>query len=103
MKQICPGTIIALIYQSRRRSADKVKDICAGIFAAYGLDINNYNKELPSHLKSGHDPVPKDLEDAARNLSIDEIDEWFERYVIPLIHNEKHEALVRAIETGVRT
>ena len=68
MKQICPGTIIALIYQSRRRSADKVKDICAGIFAAYGLDINNYNKELPSHLKSGHDPVPKDLEDAARNL-----------------------------------
>lgn len=102
MKQICLGTMITLIYQSRKRSTDKVKDICAGIFAAYGLDINNYNKELPSHLKSCHDPVPKDLEDAARNLSIDEIDEGFDKYVIPLIHNEKHEALVRAERAVLR-
>ena len=68
MKQICLGTMITLIYQSRRRNADKVKDICCGIFAAYGLDINAYNAGLPSHLKSGHDPVPKDLEDAAKTL-----------------------------------
>lgn len=34
MKQICLGTMITLIYQSRRRNTDKVKDICAGIFAA---------------------------------------------------------------------
>lgn len=25
---------------------------------AYDLDITSYNKELPSYLKSGHDPVP---------------------------------------------
>lgn len=42
MKQICMDTMITLIYQSRRRNADKVKDICGGIFAAYGLDINIY-------------------------------------------------------------
>ena len=70
MKQICPGTMITLIYQSRKRNTDKVKDICSGIFAAYGLDIDSYNDGLPSHLKSGHDPAPKDLIDAAKSLSI---------------------------------
>lgn len=102
MKHICLGTMITLIYQSRRRNADKVKDICNGIFAAYGLDINSYNVGLPSHLKSGHDSVPKDLIEAARRRSIDEIDEGFEKFVIPLIHNEKHEALLRAIRDVLR-
>ena len=102
MKQICPGTMITLIYQSRKRNADKVKDICSGIFAAYGLDIDSYNDGLPSHLKSGHDPAPKDLIDAAKSLSIDEIDVGFDKYVVPLIHNEKHEALVRAIRAILR-
>ena len=72
MKQICLGTMITLIYQSRTRSADTIKSVCGGIFAAYGLDINNFNKELPSHLKSGHDPVPGDLLAAARSTNIDE-------------------------------
>lgn len=102
MKQICLGTMITLIYQSRRRSSDKVKDIRAGIFAAYGLDINSYNTGLLSHLKSGHDPVPKDLEDVAKSLSINTIDEGFEKYVVPLIYNEKHEALIRAIRGVLR-
>lgn len=55
MKRICFGTIITLIYQSRTRSADTIKSMCDGIFAAYYLDITSYNKELPSHLKSGHE------------------------------------------------
>lgn len=66
MKQICLGTIITLIYQSRTRSADTIKSVCGGIFAAYGLDINIYNKGLPSHLKSGHDPVPVELISVAK-------------------------------------
>lgn len=102
MKRICLGTMITLLYQSRMRSADKIKTVCGGIFAAFGLDIDNYNKELPSHLKSGHDPAPGDLVDAARALSIEEIDKGFEDYVIPLIHNEKHEAVFRAIKDILR-
>lgn len=102
MKRICLGTMITLLYQSRMRSADKIKTVCGGIFAAFGLDIENYNKELPSHLKSGHDPVPGDLIDAARNLSIEDIDRGFEEYVLPLIHNEKHEAVFRAIKDILR-
>lgn len=102
MKQICPGTMITLIYQSRKRNADKVKDICSGSFAAYGLDIDSYNDGLPSHLKSGHDPATKDLIDATKSLSIDEIDVGFDKYVVPLIHNEKHEALVCAIRAILR-
>lgn len=50
MKRVCLGTIITLLYQSRIRSADKIKTVCGGIFAAFGLDIDNFNKELPSHL-----------------------------------------------------
>lgn len=102
MKRICLGTMITLLYQSRMRSADKIKTVCSGIFAAFGLDIENFNKELPRHLKSGHDPAPGDLIDAARNLSIEDIDRGFEEYVLPLIHNEKHEAVFRAIKDILR-
>lgn len=73
MKQMCLGTMITLIYQSRKRSADKIKDICAWIFAAYDLDIADFNNELPSQLKSGHDPVPTDLIAKARSLDIEEV------------------------------
>lgn len=102
MKRICLGTMITLLYQSRIRSTDKIKTVCGGIFAAFGLDIENFNKELPSHLKSGHDPVPGDLIDAARNLPIVKIDRGFEEYVLPLIHNEKHVAVFRAIKDILR-
>lgn len=102
MKQMCLGTMITLIYQSRRRNADKIKDICDGIFAAYGLDIGNYNKELPSHLKSGHDPAPKELLTIARSISIEKVAEGVENYLLPLIHSAKHECLFRAIKAVLR-
>ncbi len=102
MKRICLGTMITLIYQSRIRTADTIKTICDGIFAAYGLAVEDYNKELPSHLKSGHDPAPGGLIDAARDLTMDQIDKGFELYVLPLIHNDKHEALFRAIKDILR-
>ena len=102
MKRICLGTMITLIYQSRIRTADTIKTICDGIFAAYGLAVEDYNKEMPSHLKSGHDPAPGGLIDAARDLTMDQIDKGFEMYVLPLIHNDKHEALFRAIKDILR-
>jgi len=46
MKQICLGTIIILIYQSRTRSAGTIKSVCGAIFAAYGLDISTYKKKM---------------------------------------------------------
>lgn len=102
MKSICLGTMITLLYQARSRSSDRIKNICGGIFAAYGLDIDGYNKELPSHLKSGHDPAPGDLVDAARDMPIDDIVIGFEQYVVPLIHNDKHVAVFRAIKDVLR-
>lgn len=101
MKRICLGTMITLLYQSRMRGTDRVKTVCDGIFAAFNCKCS-YNKELPSHLKSGHDPTPGFLVDAARNLSIEDIDMGFEKHVIPLIHNEKREALIRAIKDILR-
>jgi len=102
MKQICLGTMLTLIYQSRRRNADKIKDICGGIFAAYGLNINDYNSGLPSHLKSGHDPAPGNLIAAARDMSIEEVTEGIRDYLMPLIHSDKHECLFRAIKDVLR-
>ncbi len=102
MKRICLGTMITLLYQSRMCSVDKIKTICGGIFAAFSLDIENFNKELPSHLKSGHDPAPGDLTDATRNLFIEDIDKDFEEYVLPPIHKEKHEMVLRVIKNSVR-
>lgn len=102
MKQICLGTIITLIYQSRTRSADTIKSVCGGIFATYGLDINNYNKELPSHLKSGHDAVPGELLTAARSADINVVAKGIEEKLIPLIHQDKHECLFLAIKDVLR-
>lgn len=102
MKQICLGTLITLLYQGRRRKSDHPRDICAGIFAAYGLDINNFNSGLPSHLKSGHDVTPGELEDAAREMTIDEICDGFKEHVLPLIHDDKRKAVIRAIKDILR-
>ena len=102
MKQICIGTIITLIYQSRKRSTDRIKDICAGIFKAYGLDINSFNDGLPSHLKNGHDPAPVELVNAARNADIETVSKGIAKYIVPLIHSEKHECLFRALKEVLR-
>lgn len=102
MKRICLGTMITLIYQSRIRRSDKYKSVCGGIFAAYGLKIENYNKELPGHLRSGHDTAPEDLVTAARTLPMDDINKGVEEYVLPLINLEKKVALFRAIKAILR-
>ena len=103
MKRICLGTIITLLYQSRIRSSYRPKTICGGLFAAYGLCIENYNPTMSSHLKCGHDNAPDELVIAANKLSIEEISKGFEECVLPLIHHEKHEALFRAIKDILRT
>lgn len=54
MRRICLETMIMHLYQSRMRSTDKIRIVCGSIFAALGLNIDNYNKELSSHSKSRH-------------------------------------------------
>lgn len=102
MKRICLGTMITLIFQSRIRKGDTYKAVCGGVFAAYGLKIDNYDRALPGHLRSGHDPVPDALVTAARTLSIEDIDKGIEEYVLPLINHEKKVALFRAIKAVLR-
>lgn len=102
MKRVCLGTIITLIYQSRTRNVDTIKSVCGGIFETFGLNINNYNKELPSHLKSGHDPVPGDLFAKARTIDINDVASGVERYILPLIHPDKHKCLFCAIKDVIQ-
>lgn len=102
MKRMCLGTIITLLYQSKIKSTYKIKHICDGVFMAYGLSLENRDVGIPSHLKSGHDNVPDDLQDAARQLSIEDISTGIQNHVIGLIHNDKHQALFRAIKDILR-
>lgn len=53
-----------------------------GMSGMDGLNIENYDKSLPGHLRSGHDPAPDALVTAARTMSMDDIDKDVE--VIPL-------------------
>lgn len=52
MKRLCLNIMIHLSYQCYTRSADNIKSVYGNIFATYGLDINNCNKDLLSYLKS---------------------------------------------------
>lgn len=76
--------------------------MCGGIFAAYGLDINDYNKGLPSYLKSAHDAVPGELLTATRSADINVVAKGIEEKFIPLIHQNKHECLFLAIKDVLR-
>ena len=66
------------------------------------MDINIYNKGLPSHLKSGHDPVPVELISVARTANMDDVAKGIEDNLIPLIHQDKHERLFLAVKEILR-
>lgn len=82
MKKICLGTMINLLHQARKRKSDQPRDICRRIFAAFNCDIDSYDKGLPSHLKSGHDPVPNELYDNARDMEEEDVNEGVKKHVL---------------------
>ena len=58
MKRICLETMITHLYQSRMRSTDKIRIVCGSIFAALGLNIDNYNKAaFESFENQAHDDL----------------------------------------------
>lgn len=98
MKKICLGTMINLLYQARARKSDQVRDICRRIFAAFNCNIDGYDKALPSHLKSGHDPVPKDLVDNARDMDEEDVNQGVKKHILEGIATDKREAIIRAVK-----
>lgn len=89
MKKMCFGTLLNLIYQSRGANVT-YKSICSAVFVAYGCDdMENRDSSLPGHLKTGHDNVPPDVINAAREISFEEAVGFFEANVTCLIANEK--------------
>lgn len=98
MKKLCLGTMITILYQARSKKSDQIRDICRRIFATFDCSIDAYAKELPSHLKTGHDPVPKDLVDNARDMDEDTVHQGVKKHVLEGIATDKREAVVRAIK-----
>jgi hypothetical protein len=98
MKKLCLGTMIKLLYQARSRQSDRSRDVCRRIFAVFDCNIDDYSKELPSHLKSGHNPVPKELFDRAVDMTEDQVNWGVKQYILGSILSNKREALIRAIK-----
>ncbi len=98
MKKICLGTMINLLHKARKRKSDQARDVCRRIFAAFDCSIDSYAKELPSHLKSGHDPVPKELFDNARDFDEETVNQGVKKHILEGIAENKREAIVRAIK-----
>ena len=97
MKRLCFGTLIKILHQAGNPRVT-IKDICGGIFTAYGYNIDNFDSTLPSHLKSGHDNVPKDITQSTRISSFDDMVAAFQKYVIVLIKADKYKSVVRTIK-----
>lgn len=75
-----------------------MRDVCCRIFAAFDCFIDSYAKELPSHLKFGHDPVPKELVENARDLDEETVNQGVKKHVLEGIDENKREAIVREIK-----
>ncbi len=75
-----------------------MRDVCRRIFAVFDCNIDDYSKELPSHLKSVHNPVPQAIYDRAVNLTEGEANWGVKQYILGSILSNKREALIRAIK-----
>lgn len=98
MKILCFGTLLNLIYQAKGQNVT-YKSICDAVFSVYGCDDTTHrDKSLPSHLKSGHDNVPPDVVDAARNMEYECAVRGFEECVVGLIADASAKQFIYAVK-----
>lgn len=102
MKKLCFGTLLNLIYQAKGQNVT-YKSICDAVFTAYGCDDTAHrDKSLPSHLKSGHDNVPPDVINTARNIEYEAAVRGFEECVVSLIADANAKQFIYAIKAVLR-
>ena len=102
MKKLCFGTLLNLIYQAKGQNVT-YKSICDAVFSVYRCsDITLRDKSLPSHLKSGHDNVPPDVVNAARDTSYEDAVKGFDDYVVELIADAYEKQFVYAVKAILR-
>lgn len=102
MKKLCFGTLLNLVYQAKGQNVT-YKSICDAVFSAYGCDDTTHrDKSLPSHLKSGHDNVPPEVVNAAREMSYEDAVKGFENCVVGLIADTYAKQFIYAIKAVLR-
>lgn len=101
MKRLCFGTLMHILYQALNQKVT-IKSLCDAIFSSYAQTTECYDSSLPGHFKSGHNNVPPDVIDAARNISFEDAERVFQTKVISLIKDSKRESVVRAIKDVLR-
>ena len=80
MKRLCFGTLMHILYQARNQKVT-IKSLCDAIFSSNAQTTESYDSSLPGHLKSGHNNVPPDVIDAARNTSFEDAEKIFQTKV----------------------
>lgn len=102
MKRMCFGTLLNLIYQAKG-SGVTYKSICASIFLVYGCaGMENRDKSLPSHLKTGHDNVPPDVIEAARTIRYEDAINQFQNNVVNLIAEDNQKQFIYAVKAVLK-
>lgn len=102
MKKLCFGTLLNLMYQARNQGVT-YKRICDAVFIAFGSKgMDNRDDSVPGHLRTGHDNVPPDVIDAARNTPYEAAIDAFEEMVTPLIADGNQKLLILAIKAVLR-
>lgn len=102
MKKLCFGTLLNLVYQAKGQNVT-YKSICDAVFSVYGCDDTTHrDKSLPSHLKSGHDNVPPEVVNAARDMSYEDAVKGFENCVVGLISDAYAKQFIYAIKAVLR-
>ena len=90
--------MINLLYQLRACKVDRVRDVCRKIFAVFNCNIEGYDKALLGYMKSGHDPVPKDLGDNAGETDEGDVNQGVKKHILEGIAVDKRVSIIRTIQ-----
>lgn len=100
MKKLCIGSFFTIITQARRNKLHQHDLFCAILSCA---EKSGYYEDstLQGHLKSGKDDLSGEYTGKLRKKSIEEIEDYFDTEVTPLIDTSKKKALFLALRSVI--
>ena len=93
MKRLCFGTAFKILCQAKANITDE--KLLHALYAVYGVDGTLIGSQT-THIKSGHDNVPRELVEKAKCLPYQEVEISFQEKVIPHLRNEMKKPIVLA-------
>lgn len=94
MKRLCFGTAFKILCQAKVNITDE--KLLHALYAVYDIDGSLIGSQT-SHIKSGHDNVPRELVVKAKCLPYQDVEISFQEKVIPHLRNEMKKPIVLAL------